>query len=87
MAFGMIAMLEAATRTPSTVTAEALIETYRMTPDDAEALRSVALHGIGRDWPPDAAASTTTSSPTWSPPTTDAAVHCCRPSPTPNPTP
>jgi ribosome-binding protein aMBF1 (putative translation factor) len=50
VSFGMIAMLEAGTRVPSTVTAEALIRCYRMTPGDAAALRSVALEGVGRDW-------------------------------------
>lgn len=52
VAFGMLAMMEAGTRAPSTVTAEALITTYRMTSSDAAVLRSAAVEGVGRDWHP-----------------------------------
>lgn len=50
VAFGYLHMLEAGTRVPSVVVAEALVEGYGLSGADAEALRSVALVGVGRDW-------------------------------------
>jgi transcriptional regulator with XRE-family HTH domain len=50
VAFGYLAMLEAGRRVPSVVVAEALIDSYKLTGADAEALRGVSLHGVGRDW-------------------------------------
>jgi hypothetical protein len=47
----MIGMLEHEQRRPSESTAEALITAYRLTGDDAEAVRSIALPLRGRDSP------------------------------------
>ena len=47
----MIGMLEAAQRRPSVSTAEALIDAYRLTGDDAEAVWSIAIPFVGRDSP------------------------------------
>jgi transcriptional regulator with XRE-family HTH domain len=49
---GYICTLEHGRRAPSIVVAEALIEGYRMSPPDAERLRSASLHGVGRDSDP-----------------------------------
>jgi transcriptional regulator with XRE-family HTH domain len=50
VSFGYLAMLEGGHRVPSTVVAEVLIEGYRLTYDQADLLRSVALPEVGRDW-------------------------------------
>jgi len=47
----MIGMLEGAQRRPSVSTAEALIDAYRLTGDDAETVRSIAIPLVGRDSP------------------------------------
>jgi ribosome-binding protein aMBF1 (putative translation factor) len=47
IAHGMIAMLEAGTRAPSRVTAEALITAYGLGEADAALLRREAVHGVG----------------------------------------
>jgi transcriptional regulator with XRE-family HTH domain len=52
VSYSYLAMLEAAARAPSVVLAEALIDAYGIGPGDAEALRSAALVGVGRDWSP-----------------------------------
>jgi hypothetical protein len=41
--------LEGGKRVPSTLTAEILIESYRLSDADAALLRSVAVQGVGRD--------------------------------------
>jgi transcriptional regulator with XRE-family HTH domain len=50
VAYGYLAMLEGGHRVPSVVVADALVESYGLTGADAEAVRSVALPGVGRDW-------------------------------------
>jgi DNA-binding XRE family transcriptional regulator len=47
----MIGLLEAAQRRPSISTAVALIAAYRLTGDDAEAIRLIALPLVGHDSP------------------------------------
>jgi hypothetical protein len=47
---GMLCGLEKARRAPSVVTVEMLIRGYRMSDEDAKALRTAGLRGVGKDW-------------------------------------
>ena len=47
----MIGMLEHAQRRPSESTADALIAAYRITGEDADEIRAIALANVGRDSP------------------------------------
>lgn len=49
---GTIRFLEIGQRAPSVVVAEQLIDRYKMSLDDANALRDAALEGVGKDWYP-----------------------------------
>jgi ribosome-binding protein aMBF1 (putative translation factor) len=50
LAFGYLAELEAGRRVPSIAAARVLIDAYELTGASAEAVLSVALVGVGRDW-------------------------------------
>lgn len=47
---GYLSLLEHGHRSPSESVAEVLVDTLRLTGDDAETVLSAAIPGVGRDW-------------------------------------